>query len=258
MGTLMNTAALAVDDADTLLGTSKAEAKEEIAKRMQVAHVENYKPTSLTEERALELLGDSGLSPGIVAKTLGVTPARISQMLADPVFAEEVRRRRIIEIQKYAKRDQKIDRIEDTVLTKLEKSLPLMHKTGEILNAVKILTGIKRHTALPSDTTDDSAAMVQITLPTAAAQNFTVKVDVNNNVIQAGSQSLITAPMSSVVKMARPDIAKGLADGTIIDVSEKKLKESTNGNPGAGEVPKLTGTRSETVAQRHELSEDDI
>lgn len=257
MGTMMNTAALAVDDADTLLGTSATE-KGEAAKRLQVAHVENYKASNLTEERALELLGDSGLAPGIVAKTLGVTPARISQMLADPLFAEEVRRRRIIEIQKYSKRDQKVDRIEDKVLDKLEKALPLMHKTGEILNAVRVLTGIKRHTAVAADTTDDNAAMVQITLPTSAAQSFTVRVDVNNNVVQAGSQSLITAPMSSVVKMARPDLAARIADGSVIDVTEKKAKEHTNGDSSTGEIPRLSGARSETPAQGHELSENDI
>jgi len=45
--------------------------------------------TSSTEDRALQLLGN-GVPAESVAAALGVTASRISQLLADPIFSEQV------------------------------------------------------------------------------------------------------------------------------------------------------------------------
>ena len=60
--------------------------------------------TSTTEEKALDLLG-KGIANEIVASALGVTPARITQLLADENFAAEVQKRRFLNLQKNTMRD---------------------------------------------------------------------------------------------------------------------------------------------------------
>ena len=77
----------------------------------------HYSPGASTsvEERALHLLG-SGVPADSVASALGVTPSRISQLLAEDSFSKKVAALRYDSLQKHNRRDGKYDSLEDTLL----------------------------------------------------------------------------------------------------------------------------------------------
>ena len=146
--------------------------------------------TSPIEDRALSLLGQ-GISSEIVASTLGVSPSRISQLLAQDDFAAQVTELRYKNLQSHNKRDGAYDKIEDKLLLKLEASIPLMFKPETILNAIKVVNGAKRR---GQDTPDTGANVtnnvVQLVLPKKIINQFTTNV--NNQVIKEGKQNLVT------------------------------------------------------------------
>ena len=63
---------------------------------------------SQTEIRALNLLGQ-GIEPGIVASAVGVTEARISQLISDPLFSAKVAELRYVNLAKHSDRDREYD-----------------------------------------------------------------------------------------------------------------------------------------------------
>jgi len=160
--------------------------------------------TSVTEEKALALLG-AGISQDAVASALGVTPARVSQLLADRVFADKVAKLRYEAMQKHNARDLAYDSLEDKLLVKLEKSLPLLLRPESILNAMRIVNGAKRRGAQISQTSTQDAKVVQLVIPTFIAQQFSVNI--NNQVTKAGSQELLTMPAAQLLKQFEQRIA---------------------------------------------------
>lgn len=153
--------------------------------------------TSATEEKALALLG-AGISQDAVASALGVTPARISQLLADRTFADKVAKLRYEAMQKHNARDLAYDSLEDKLLVKLEKSLPLLLRPESILNAMRIVNGAKRRGAQLTQTNTQDAKVVQLVIPQFIAQQFSVNV--NNQVTKAGTQELLTMQASQLLK----------------------------------------------------------
>jgi hypothetical protein len=153
--------------------------------------------TSSVEDRALKLLG-SGIQAEQVAAALGVTPSRIAQMLAQDHFASSVAKLRYAALQSHNKRDSAYDTLEDTLLVKLEKSLPLMIKPESILKAIAVVNGAKRRgQSAPAQTTNQQN-VVNLVLPTIMVDKFAV--DINNQVIRAGDQSLLTMPSGNLLK----------------------------------------------------------
>jgi transcriptional regulator with XRE-family HTH domain len=153
--------------------------------------------TSSTEEKALALLG-AGIQQEAVAAAIGVTPARISQLLSDKSFADKVARLRYDALQKHNARDLKYDTLEDRLLDKLDKSLPLLIRPESILNAMRIVNAAKRRGAQVQQTNTQEAKIVQLIVPTFIAQQFSVNM--NNQVIKAGSQELLTMQASQLLK----------------------------------------------------------
>ena len=173
----------------------------------QAASTLAYKPksygakegiTSVTEDRALQLLG-SGVMPEAVAAALGVTPSRISQLLSRDDFAEKVAVLRYETLQSHNKRDAAYDDIEDQLLDKLKKSLPLMFKPEVILRAIATINGAKRRGQSAPQQTVNQQTIVSLTLPTSIAARFTVNID--NQVVRAGEQDLITIQSSNLMSM---------------------------------------------------------
>ena len=141
------------------------------------------------EERALSLLG-TNTSQESVAYALGVDPSRISQLLADEQFAAEVQRLCYENLQRHNKRDSKYDSLEDTLLDKLNKSVNLMVKPEMILKAIQIVNSAKRRGQDTPQSVTNTTNIVQLTLPKQISQKFTVNVE--NHVIKAGEQSMVT------------------------------------------------------------------
>jgi hypothetical protein len=159
----------------------------------------HYSPGVSTgiEERALKLLG-SGIAAESVAAALGVTAARISQLLSEESFSNQVATLRYTHLQAHNERDSKYDTLEDRLIAKLEKALPLLMKPEAIMNAIKITNGAQRRGQSTPDQVVNTQNIVNIVLPKVIASKFTINVD--NQVIKAGTQELHTMPSGNLLK----------------------------------------------------------
>ncbi|MNZ77500.1 hypothetical protein D3C78_960440 [compost metagenome] len=161
---------------------------------------------SQIEERALMMLG-SGAPAHIVAAALGVTEGRISQMMAEEEFAQQVQDLRFHNLQKHTLIDEKYQDMEGKLLDKLEKVLPLMTKPRDVLAAVQVVNNAKRRGAQVSQEAHTHSQVVHLTLPVHITHKFISNV--NNQVIevqdgQAGrNTSLVTTSSGSLDRLAR-------------------------------------------------------
>lgn len=147
--------------------------------------------------RALELLG-SGVPQEAVASTLGVQPSYISQLLSDSNFAEKVTQLKYVALSKHTARDEQYDTIEDSLLSKLDSALPLMLRPTDIVGALKMINGAKRRGLDSKESIVAQQNIVELTMPTMIVQNFTTNI--NNQVIKAGDQDLVTIQSDILLK----------------------------------------------------------
>lgn len=148
-----------------------------------------------TDEKALTLLGQ-GIPAVTVASTLGVTESRISQLLSNSEFASEVRELRYASTIKHNARDNKADEIEDKLLDQLKNAIPMLMRPMEIARTLSMVNGMKRRGSTSTDGLAEKSAIVTITMPKQITQKFTTNI--NNQVIQAGTQDLITIQSGSM------------------------------------------------------------
>lgn len=153
-----------------------------------------------TEQRALKLLG-GGYGPEVAATATGVTVSRISQLLSEPEFAAAVSELRFQNLQKHNERDDTYDTMETKLLAQLEDVLPLMMRPMEILKAIQVINAAKRRGQSAPDTVTQQNTVVNLTMPTLIMQKFTTNI--NNQVIQAGEQTLETIQSSSMLTAAK-------------------------------------------------------
>lgn len=153
--------------------------------------------TTSVEERALQLLG-SGVSGEATAAALGVTPARISQLLSEQQFSDKVATLRYENLQKHNLRDNAYDNLEDKLLEKLESALPLMFKPSDILRAVNVVNSAKRRGQSSPDQVVNQQNIVNLVLPAIITERFTTNID--NQVTRAGEQELHTMPASNLLQ----------------------------------------------------------
>jgi hypothetical protein len=154
----------------------------------EVEEEDNYKLSNL-EQKALALLG-IGTNAEAVAAALGVTPGRISQLLSEKFFADKVSKLRYDNLQRHNQRDEKYNSLEDKLLDKLERAVPLMLRPETILKAVTVVNNAKRR---GQDSTAGASTQKNITniiVPKKIVQKFTTNI--NNQVIVAGEQKLVT------------------------------------------------------------------
>jgi len=159
--------------------------------------------TTSTESRALSLLGQ-GLGAEIVASAVGVTVSRISQLLSDPNFSAQVAQLRYENLAKHNQRDNKYDAMEDELLDRMKDLIPMMFKPFEVLKAIQIINQAKRRGASAPDAIVAQQTVVQLVMPTQIFNNFTkqdIQVNINNQVVQAGTQKLITVQSASMEKL---------------------------------------------------------
>jgi len=152
---------------------------------------------SSTEERVLSLLGQ-GISAESVANALGVSPSRISQLLSDENFANKVAQLRYEKLQTHTKRDNAYDDIEDELLLKLKKSMPLMFRPETVLKAIQVINGAKRRGQSAPEQIVNQQNIVNILLPAHINNKFTTNI--NNQVIKAGEQELLTMTSGNLIK----------------------------------------------------------
>ncbi len=153
--------------------------------------------TSNVEERALSLLG-SGIRAEQVAAALGVTPARIAQLLSEEHFSKQVADLRYNNLQKHNIRDEAYDNLEDSLLGKLKSAMPLLIKPRDIIDALTKVNAAKRRGQSAPASVTNQQNVVALILPTVIAEKFAI--DINNQVTKAGSQDLLTMPSGNLLE----------------------------------------------------------
>ena len=145
-----------------------------------------------------------------VAHIAGCDVSYISQLMADPDFAEAVLVARIEQGERTVGMDRKADALEDMLLDKLKRAMPKMVKPGEILRAYQVVNQANRR--VPQDTVGTGAGgatVVEIRMPARTALRF--KVDSSNEVIEVDGRPLVTMPSVDLLKKlsARGDSQHG-------------------------------------------------
>ena len=153
--------------------------------------------TTTTRDRALTLLG-KGVPPTAVANAIGVDPSAISQLLSDETFAAAVIEAKFTALSKHNERDSHIDDLEDKLLDKLRDCLPFMTRPMELLKAFQIVNMAKRKGATTSGELTSKQQIVQLNIPQIVLNKFTSNV--HNQVVQVGSQTLLTIPSGQMLK----------------------------------------------------------
>jgi hypothetical protein len=177
--------------------------------------------TSTTETHALTLLSQ-GLGPEVVAAAVGVSVSRISQLLSDPEFAAKVAEGRYENLAKHNRRDNAYDALEDTLIEKLKDCLPFMMRPMEILKSIQVINAAKRRGSSAPESITSQQTVVQLVMPTQILQSFTTNI--NNQVIKAGAQDLVTVQSASMARLL--DQSKGMQN--VLPTNQER-----SGNAGA-------------------------
>ena len=159
--------------------------------------------TTATEERALSLLGQ-GCGPELVASAIGVSVSRISQLLSTPEFAEKVAELRFASLARHNERDQRADRIEDMLLEKLENVIPYITDPMKLVAAYTRINAAKRRGSSSPDAITTQTQVVALNIPSVVINQHVkqdITVNINNQVIKAGNQDLVTVQSASMEKL---------------------------------------------------------
>lgn len=151
-----------------------------------------------TEDRALKLLGD-GFSAEVVASSIGVSPARISQLLSDEEFSKRVSELRYKNLSKHSERDSRYDAMEDTLIERMEKLLPMMYKPMEVLKAMTEINKVKRKGVSNPAAIVEQREVVPLILPAVIVQQFTTNNF--NQVVKVGERDLVTIQSGSMQEL---------------------------------------------------------
>lgn len=166
---------------------------------------------TLTEERAIKLLG-SGLKPVHVAAAVGITESRISQLLSDSDFANEVTELKFKNLQKHNDIDSCYDTLEQKVLNKLDKSLDLVFRPLELVRVLNVLNTAKRRGQSSPESVVQQSVIVNLTIPSQIVQKFSTNI--NNQVISAGEQTLETIQSSALLEAGDKDVLRITSSST--------------------------------------------
>ena len=156
--------------------------------------------TTATEERALSLLGQ-GCGPELVASAIGVSVSRISQLLSTPEFAERVAELRFASLARHNERDQRADRIEDMLLEKLENVIPYITDPMKLVAAYTRINAAKRRGSSSPEAITAQTQVVSLNIPAIVINQHVrndIQVNINNQVIKAGNQDLITVQSANM------------------------------------------------------------
>ena len=152
---------------------------------------------STLESRALSLLG-SGVSAEQTAAALGCSPSRISQLLSADDFSSKVRELRFSALSAHSERDARYDSLEDKLATRLENFLPMLMKPMELVKSLQVVNSLKRRGHSSLDSIQQQQTVVSLQLPSIVVNKFVTNIQ--NQVIQAGGQELLTIQSSALLK----------------------------------------------------------
>lgn len=157
-----------------------------------------------SEARALELLS-SGYDANVVAKSLGLSDGRISQLLHEPEFASALVERRFENLKKHNETDDKYDALEKQLLSQLERALPMCMRPMEIARMLQIINSAKRRgVSSPDHLQASQRKTVVLNIPIAVIQKFQTNaasqvVSVSDS--EGNEESLVTIQSSNVQRL---------------------------------------------------------
>lgn len=161
---------------------------------------------STHSSQVLSLFGQ-GVTQTEIAATLGITPSAVSQLLASPDLAPEVAKIREAQIARSANLDVRYDAIEESLLGQLEKTIPMLLRPEQILNALEKVNRAKRRGITLTETKQVSQ-VVHLHLPPQILQK--VITNTSNQVVSVGGQQLITMQSANIKKLAEANHAPQL------------------------------------------------
>ena len=178
------------------------------------------------QERALKLLGTGTISAAQVAAALGVTESAVSQMLSEPEFAAKVSELRYEALQKHNDRDDKIDALEDEVLSKLKESLSLVYRPMELTRIFQTLNTAKRRGQASPDNSIQHQKIVNLVMPVQIINKFSKTP--NNMVLTAGTQELLTMQSGSLLDLHKNRVER-LVENDDVDEGRARSVETFTG-----------------------------
>jgi hypothetical protein len=165
-----------------------------------------------TRDRARELLGN-GIAPEQVASALGITSARISQLLSEPEFMAEVAELRFNNLQQHNQLDAKYLDIENTLVERLADCLPMMYKPQEILRAIQVINGAKRRGTSAPEHITMTQTVINLNLPNVAIEKF--RANGQNQIMSVGNQDLVTIQSSTLLDRVKQKASKQISTDSI-------------------------------------------
>lgn len=162
-----------------------------------------------------ELLG-SGLSNDVVASAVGVTPAYIAQLLSQTEFADDVIELRTKSLTAANDRDRRIDKIEDTLIDKLNEAIDggQVYKPRDLLHSFAVLNAARRRGVPATASVTLNQQIVQLILPKEVIRHFTATPQgevIDITVDGEKKQTLVTMPSGELLKQLS---AKGSENGS--------------------------------------------
>lgn len=157
-------------------------------------------PHHSTHTLALTRLLGQGVSNKDVAEELGLTPSAVTQLASKPEVAQKIEEAQATQLAASTAIDAKYDRIEDKLLDQLEKTIPLLLRPMEISKVLQTVNGAKRRGVGHKSNEQGPARILNLNIPVALQTKFVVNS--NNQVVEAGEQTLVTMPSSNIAKMA--------------------------------------------------------
>lgn len=152
-----------------------------------------------TRARLFALLS-TGIPPGAAAKAVGVTPAYVSQLLADDeTFAEAVAVARVATLEEDVVHDSSVKATEAKALKLISDRIGQVRNPMDAARIFQILNGSKRRTEEAAVDRLDNAPTVSVTLNIpAAAMSLVTARNSAGEIIEIGGRSLATAPASKI------------------------------------------------------------
>jgi hypothetical protein len=141
------------------------------------------------KDLALQLLSQ-GLQASVVAATVGVQESYISQLMADEDFRSELESRHVQQSEQDVKYDDKLDRVEDQYLDRIEGKLHIAN-LQQSMQAFKILNGAKRRKDRGlANITPQTGVVVQINLPVSIAPRYITNQQ--NEIVEVEGQTMVS------------------------------------------------------------------
>lgn len=164
------------------------------------------------EDRAVTLLS-SGLPAGKVAEALGVTPARISQLMDDPEFKAKLTENKFKTLTRHNEADAKLDELEQKVLSRIDETLDMVMRPMELTKIFQVINAAKRRGTSLLGEIPDQGTVVNLSMPTKVINNFVTNI--NNQVIKAGGEDLITMQPSRLKELLNESLISQETGGNL-------------------------------------------